>query len=220
MGLPSDKTPLSPQQAAFCEAYHEFNVGHKAYLKAYPSSKKWESASVDTAASHLLSLNKVKTRIAELKTKVLAKTQLSIAGQVKKLDRITEFDPAQLVDADGFPIPVQKLPENVRKAIQELKVKEYYNKDGDRLYVEHKYKIPSRVAAIDQENKHIGFYELDNAQKTAQVIVYQQFMALFGAATQLLIQEAWRAQYGELPGQVDHGGDTDTTKDKGPVSAW
>ena len=167
----------------------------------------------------MLALGKVSTRIAELKAKVLAKTQLSIAGQVKKLDRITEFDPAQLVDADGFPIPVQKLPENVRKAIQELKVKEYFNKDGIKSYVKHVYKIPSRVAAIDQENKHVGFYELDNAQKTAQVIVYQQFMALFGAATQLLIQEAWRAQYGELPSHVDHGGDTDTTMDKGPVSA-
>ena len=204
MGIPTDNTPLSPQQAEFCQLYHKFNVGYKAYLTAYPSSKKWERASVDTAASHLLSLNKIKTRIAELKAVTLKQTQLTVQGQVKKLDRITEFDPAQLVDEDGFPVPVQELPEDVRKAIQELKVRVIPGKNGNGDIVEHIYKIPSRVAAIDQENKHLGFYEADNAQKAVEIKVLQQFIAIFEPATQAQLWTVCQERFGLSPAGVEH----------------
>jgi predicted Zn-dependent protease len=51
------------------------NTQRQAYLKAYPSKKKWKDSSIDTAASNMLKHDKVKTRYEQLLNKMREKEQ-------------------------------------------------------------------------------------------------------------------------------------------------
>lgn len=57
---------LTKQQEIFVNELVKGNTQRQAYLKAYPSKKKWKETSLDCEASKLLSNSKVKQRYTEL----------------------------------------------------------------------------------------------------------------------------------------------------------
>jgi len=61
---------LTKPQEIFIQELLKGNTQRQAYLKAYPSKKKWKESSVDTAASNLLKNDKVKTRYTEVLNKM------------------------------------------------------------------------------------------------------------------------------------------------------
>ena len=66
MARTSSKNTLTKPQEIFIQELLKGNTQRQAYLKAYPSKKKWKESSLDTAASNLLKHNKVKIRYEQL----------------------------------------------------------------------------------------------------------------------------------------------------------
>ncbi len=75
MARTSSKNTLTKPQEIFIQELLKGNTQRQAYLKAYPSKKKWKEASIDTAASNLLKHNKVKTRYEQLLNNMREKEQ-------------------------------------------------------------------------------------------------------------------------------------------------
>lgn len=66
MARTSSKDTLTKPQETFIQELLKGNTQRQAYLKAYPSKKKWKDNSIDSAASTLLKNEKVKQRYEEL----------------------------------------------------------------------------------------------------------------------------------------------------------
>jgi phage terminase small subunit len=75
MARTSSKNTLTKPQEIFIQELLKGNTQRQAYLKAYPSKKKWKESSLDTAASNLLKNDKVKTRYEQLLNKMREKEQ-------------------------------------------------------------------------------------------------------------------------------------------------
>lgn len=75
MARTSSKNTLTKPQEIFIQELLKGNTQRQAYLKAYPSKKKWKESSLDTAASNLLKNAKVKTRYEQLLNNMREKEQ-------------------------------------------------------------------------------------------------------------------------------------------------
>ena len=75
MARTSSKDTLTKPQEIFIQELLKGNTQRQAYLKAYPSKKKWKESSLDTAASNLLKNAKVKTRYEQLLNNMRKKEQ-------------------------------------------------------------------------------------------------------------------------------------------------
>lgn len=89
---------LSNNQKRFCQEYLKCGMnGTKAYLKAYKSCKKMETASVN--ASRLLRNANIQAYIQELQSKVEEKAVVSIEDVINELTVIAFGDRTKLVRA-------------------------------------------------------------------------------------------------------------------------
>jgi len=75
MARTSSKNTLTKPQEIFIQELLKGSTQRQAYLKAYPSKKKWKESSLDSAASNLLKNEKVRTRYEQLLNKMREKEQ-------------------------------------------------------------------------------------------------------------------------------------------------
>lgn len=75
MARTASKNTLTKPQEIFIQELLKGNTQRQAYLKAYPSKKKWKESSLDSAASSLLKNEKVKTRYEQLLNHMREKEQ-------------------------------------------------------------------------------------------------------------------------------------------------
>lgn len=75
MARTASKDTLTKPQEIFIQELLKGNTQRQAYLKAYPSKKKWKESSLDSAASSLLKNEKVKTRYEQLLNNMREKEQ-------------------------------------------------------------------------------------------------------------------------------------------------
>lgn len=71
----ASKDTLTKPQEIFIQELLKGNTQRQAYLKAYPSKKKWKESSIDTSASNLLKNSKVKERYEQLLNNMREKEQ-------------------------------------------------------------------------------------------------------------------------------------------------
>lgn len=86
---------LTPKQEAFCQYIEIEKLSqYEAYLKAYPTSQKWQRASVDAKASALANDDKILLRRKELRGKIeqeaIEKAQWTRDDACKKLNWLIE----------------------------------------------------------------------------------------------------------------------------------
>ena len=75
MARTSSKNTLTKPQEIFIQELLKGNTQRQAYLKAYPSKKKWKENSIDAAASTLFKNDKVHKRYEQLLNKMREKEQ-------------------------------------------------------------------------------------------------------------------------------------------------
>jgi phage terminase small subunit len=70
---------------------------------------------------------------------------------------IAEFDPLDLFDEHGAPLPLEEVPEHARKAIAGLEVAQRFIGEGeDKVPVTvRKYRFESRLKALETLAKHL-----------------------------------------------------------------
>lgn len=146
--------------AYFNNGFH----GRDAYMSIYKNVTK-ETASVN--------FNKIR-KIAEVQDYENSKREkaakiidITHEGLLQELKNWIEADLTKTICLT--PDEVKKLPVEVRRLISECNVKEVKHYDKGRLHsttTTMQLKFVSKEKAMEMIAKHIGFYEIDNRQKS------------------------------------------------------
>lgn len=85
---------LTPQEETFCLEYHANGIASKAFLKAYPTAKKWKDTSLYPRASNLLNKDKIKTRLQALEDETKKSVQKNVVLNKTKIleELVTLFE--------------------------------------------------------------------------------------------------------------------------------
>ena len=129
-------------------------------------------ASAAMQASRLLTTDKVSRAVKSHRQEVIAKVQqetgITLERTLKEIARIGFFDPRRMFKEDGQPKSIHELDDDTAAVIAGLDVVEEWQGQGqDRTLVGHvkKWKLADKKGALDMLMKHLGGYEVDNAQK-------------------------------------------------------
>jgi len=76
---------LTDKQNTFIAKFFECNNQYESYLYAYPTSKTWTRAAVDVEANKLMKNPKIILRLKELRSKIEAKTEITLVNIVKSI---------------------------------------------------------------------------------------------------------------------------------------
>jgi phage terminase small subunit len=146
--------------------------GAQAYKKFNPNVKKEDTASVN--------FNKLQ-KLSEVNAYILAKHKeaekiidATHEGILQELKNWVQFDITETICLSAEEL--KSLPVQFRRLITKYKtrLKHFYDKDGNLLNTEETIELHfvSKERAMDMINKHIGFYEKDNSQKTNEIHIH------------------------------------------------
>jgi phage terminase small subunit len=109
---------------------------------------------------------RVQTLIAQHESNVLANARanagVSLERTLKAIAQTAFYDARKLYDANGAPIPIHELPDDVAMAIEGIEVVETWAGTGeDRVFTGYikKYKLARRTPAHDMLMKHLNGYK-------------------------------------------------------------
>lgn len=122
----------------------------RAYLKAYPDSS-YNSARANSCA--LIAKDSVKDRLDFLKKERRERYRMNADDIHERLVMAVSVDPADLVDANGDPLPLHKLPPEVRLCVESIEV------------TERGTNIPTRRTKIETISKRAALEMLGRHQK-------------------------------------------------------
>lgn len=170
---------LTLKQEAFCQAFIRLGDKSAAYREAYNTSRL-KDKSVNELASHLSSNVKVASRIEYLRSKIaaIAEKKFNITQEemlrhlnILRNSRIDEYVEFKTVTVNKYNKAGKKIASNKETKLM--------FKPFDKLTPEQlmciesiketrfgiEIKLHGKDWTIEKINKHIGFYEKDNAQK-------------------------------------------------------
>lgn len=147
----------------------DFNAT-QAYMRASP--RKVSARTAEANGYKLLQRPEIQQLVKAQRDKLTTKAELSVEDVLNKLRALMMFDVRHLFGADGSPLPITELPDDVAAAIAGLEVAEIYEGSGDaRVFVGHlkKYKLINRVDVLEKAMKYHGLFSIDNRQRTDPV---------------------------------------------------
>ena len=145
---------LTAQQELFCREYVIRCVGKDAAIAA-----GYAAPNAVSTATKLLQVPRISKRIDELMQQRNARLELSADNVLRELSRLAFSDPAHAFGENGVVLSVPQMPEDTRRAIKGIDVREEYETiDGVRRFVGYVKKVTyhDKVAAIDKAMKHLG----------------------------------------------------------------
>jgi phage terminase small subunit len=160
-GTPTPKqthSSLNARQSRFVDEYLVDLNATQAAIRAGYSTKTAGSQGFDN-----LKKPEIAAEIEKRRQIVAEKTGLTTERLLQEAMRLAFFDIRKLVDADGKPLPLNRLDDDTAAAIQGLDVATVGNADvgvGEVL----KYKIADKNSAIERLFKHMGLFKKDNDQ--------------------------------------------------------
>lgn len=136
--------------------------GHNATQAAIEAGFSKPTAHVK--GSQLMAEPEVKRALEVRMAELVKRYELTTDMVVRSLVQALRFDPRNLCDQDGKPIPVTKLDDDTAAALMSM---ETVQKGGDEApVIIHKFRWESKAAAREQAMKHLGMFEKDNKQRT------------------------------------------------------
>ena len=171
---------LTLKQEAFCQAYIRSGDKSAAYREAYNTSRL-KDKSVNELASTLSTNVKVASRIAQLQSKVaaIAEKKFNITAEEmlrhlnilrnSRIDEYVEFKVVTIpiLSKAGKKVGTKKETKVVFKTFDKLTKEQLMCIESikeTRFGIE--IKLHGKDWTIEKINKHIGFYEKDNEQKS------------------------------------------------------
>jgi len=170
--MPKRKTKpaLTPAQMHFVNEWLVDHNGTRAYKVAYSRVKK--DATAKAAASRLLTNVNLQTYIKAIQTEISAKFNIARERILQEESCIAFSNLAELFK-DGVLLPLDELPEPLRRALSSVEVQGY--PDGSRKY---KYRLWDKGRALERVSKHLGLYEKDNRQKRPTLQIINHHLAI------------------------------------------
>ena len=145
---------VTPMRDRFVLEYlKDFNATRAAIRAGY---------SPKTAASQgqrLLKSAAVGKAIARAEAKLISKTDDQVENIMKKAATIAFMDPGQLVDKNGALLPLDQMPEDARRGLTRLKVKDLFDSNRankTRIGRRCKLSFTSKIAALRLLGKYLG----------------------------------------------------------------
>jgi len=160
---------LTKAEEAFVSAFIKDGNASAAYRHAFPQSRKWQDKTIHEHASRLLAKGKVQARLAEIRQKLAAATEVDLQRVVKEVALLGLSDPLiAITDENGAVKPIHEWPEAARRAVASIEVLEKFEGEGeDCKFIGYtkKVKFWDKNASLEKLMKHYGGYERDNEQK-------------------------------------------------------
>ena len=178
---------LTLKQEAFCQAYIKYGDKSKAYREAY-SCARMKAETINSKACIESEKGNVKARIQELQSKVavIAEQKFNITTEemLRHLNILRNSRIDEYVEYVSFEYPVTKTEGKGKNQVTtttienktELRFKTFDKLTKEQLmcvesikqnrYGEIELKLHGKEWTIEKINKHIGFYEKDNEQKS------------------------------------------------------
>jgi phage terminase small subunit len=146
---------LTPKQEAFCREYLiDFN-GTQAAIRA-----GYAEGSAKVQASRLLTNANVSTYLSQTIGKATEESGVTIQRVVKEFARIAFLDPQELLNSDGSIKAIEDMPEDARRAIGGLEIKETWDNDGEEPVRStlSKLKMIDKKGALDSLGKYLKMF--------------------------------------------------------------
>lgn len=152
---------LTQKQEIFCQEYiKDFNATRATIEAGY--SKK---TAKEIGSKNLTKVN-IATRLQELMKDRQERTEITQDMVVKELAKIAFFDIGNVFD--GYALKeIDQLPEEVRRAISSIKVREEKGDAGQSIAEIKEFRANDKLKAIELLGKHLGMF-VDKQEITHQ----------------------------------------------------
>lgn len=143
---------MTEQQEAFALECIRLGNPARAYRKVYEAGKM-SQPTVWKEAYKLLDDEKIASRVQHYQEVADRAADVTVEKIARELARIAFFDPRDLFDDDGNPLPISDLSEDTARVLAGLDVEDLFDRDEDgrRLKVGtvKKYKIANKLTALE-----------------------------------------------------------------------
>lgn len=153
---------LSNKQQLFCEEYMVDLNATQAAIRAGYSKKTSHSIGAEN-----LTKPEINSYVTELKAKRNARVELKQDEVLKELKLFAYSDITETMELTFTEI--KELPVEIRRMICSFKKTETTFDGGEK--VTYEIKFVDKMRAFEMLNKHIGFYDEDNKQKSTTIVV-------------------------------------------------
>jgi phage terminase small subunit len=142
----------------------------EAYRATYPHTKAWDDATVRRAANKLMERANIRHEIKRLQKAAGRRNQITVDRVLKEETSLSFLDPGELLDENGTLIPINELPEFVRRAIIGFEAIELpIFPEGSPQRYKWRYKFSDKGKSLERVGKHLGLFEKDNKQKSFEI---------------------------------------------------
>jgi len=145
------KSKLSAQQHLFVLGILKGLSQKEAYVQAGYKSR---GAAAEANSTRLRKKEKIKRAIESAQAEAAAAVKITQQRILEEESRLAFYDPADLFDVDGSLLPVNQLPENIRRAIVGVEVTK--NALGDLKF---KYKFQEKGKSLDRLERIEGMFQ-------------------------------------------------------------
>ena len=135
----------------FCRHYARHGVAARAAREAGLS---------ETNPGRMLAEREIRMRIGEIRRIYWGPHIIEAKEVMERLSRIIRFDPKDLFDENGRPLPLSDIPDEVRESI--ASIKHTTERDGDDHVELREFKIADKLAALQMAMKHHKLLGADN----------------------------------------------------------
>lgn len=146
---------MQAKEELFARRVMEGRQQADAYREIYPTALKWTPQIVAQKASTFARRPNVQARLAELRAKSLAATEVTAERVIAELARLAFFDIRKVTDKDGNPLPIQELDDETAKAVVGLDIVQFGNADAGRGAI-MKVKMADKLGALTTLARHHG----------------------------------------------------------------
>ena len=157
----------------FAAAWLQYGNQLRAYREAIPNSQA-NDFTARKEAWKLFHDERTQKHIDDLRAAACARSTATLSEWIANELRITRFDHARLLDAEGNALPLDQIDPDTRFCLESIEFEDEQvevTKLGETEIVRRtrikKYKAHSKHQAQDRLGKYLGAYERDNEQKSA-----------------------------------------------------
>jgi hypothetical protein len=159
---------LTAKQERFARLVAAGFAQSDAYRQAY-DVRSGSAHIVAVEASRLANAPDIALTIESLRAIASAQAThgfaVSRARVIAEMYRMATYDPRQLLGADGRPLPLHELPDEIASAVEQVDVLV----DAEGRPTAFRYKLARKAAHLEQTAKALGMFEEDNRQRSASL---------------------------------------------------
>lgn len=148
---------LTPKQEAFCREYLIDLNATQAYQRVF----KCKPTASEANACRLMANDGVMARIDELKQERSKRTEITADVILAELLKLATVDLGKAFDSSGTILPINEMPEEVRKAISSIEVNELFDGQGsDKTVIGFMKKIRfwDKPKSLELLGKHLKLF--------------------------------------------------------------